>query len=130
MSWCGQQQTRLEFRHSNVRGTCCRIDSCSSPPPPQNDPAHLTHGQPTSFELISRQQRNEFPQHLMSLNRSIRIPNWQLASAFVLACALAGSAEPQPAPLPSATAESSATNAGPTIKFAELLYDFGKVDAG
>ena len=66
----------------------------------------------------------------MSPSCFIAIPNWQLASAFVLACALASSAEPQPAPLVSATAESSTTNAGPTIKFAELLYDFGQVDAG
>jgi hypothetical protein len=66
----------------------------------------------------------------MNPNRSVRIPNWPLASAFVLAVVLASSAEPQPAPLLSATLESSGTNAGPTIKFAEVLYDFGKADSG
>src|SRR5262249_6969432 len=66
----------------------------------------------------------------MSHTSFIRIRNWQLASTFVLACKLASSAEPQPAALLSATAESPTTNSGPTIKCEELLYDFGKVDAG
>ena len=36
----------------------------------------------------------------------------------------------EPAPSPSAATTSPATNIGPIIKFAELAYDFGKVDSG
>lgn len=53
-----------------------------------------------------------------------------LVKAFVWVSMLASLAEPQAPPLLEAPAITAATNAGPKIQFAELVFDFGKVESG
>src|ERR1041384_5625607 len=62
--------------------------------------------------------------------RRSSFPKVILVAALVSLSVFASIAEPAPSTVPSPTTVSTATNTGPMIKFAEVLYDFGKVDSG
>ena len=64
------------------------------------------------------------------MSRSFSFLKVILVAALVSLSVFASIAEPAPSTVPSATIVSTATNTGPVIKFAEVLYDFGKVDSG